>query len=252
MNDNIRKIVSQFIKVSPDQITDNTMIDRGAVGSSVIFHRMFSKLAEAGMVIQDYHSIKTFGDLFKDQNIKASVSNISSNNSLMPDRINASSREVALAVGIDMENINAMPLANDFREEAFYQQNFTSTEISYCILQQNPYASFAGLFAAKEAILKTDNRLMELPFNKIEIKHDLRGKPFFKDYAISISHTAEMAVSIAMNNAQHSLMTVSNNLEAKNNVKGNSNNQNLIMGIAALALIVSLTALGLTIFKAVV
>jgi phosphopantetheine--protein transferase-like protein len=202
MNENIKEIVGQFVKKSPESITDNTVIDRSAVGSSVLFHRMFAKLADAGLIIRDYHGIKTFSDLLNHQ-ASDKLPNLSfPDNYLNPaySQRYGNEEEFSLAVGIDLENIDAMPIADDFRENSFYKQNFSSSEIAYCILQPNPYASFAGLFAAKEAITKTDNRLIELPFSQIEIQHDLRGKPFFKDYAISISHTETLAVSVALNN----------------------------------------------------
>lgn len=250
MNENIRKIVGQFIKTSPDNITDDTIIDRRAVGSSIIFHRMFAKLVDAGMVVHDYHSIKTFGDLMRHQNLKEANAGALPLNSLARVNKGFDSKDVALAVGIDMESINAMPLADDFREDTFYQQNFSASEISYCILQHNPYASFAGLFAAKEAIAKTDNKYMELPFNLIEIKHDLKGKPYFKDYAISISHTEAMAVSVVLNNSlAGTIPATHNNFTSEDSPPAKTQNNNLALGLSALALLVSVAAFGLIILR---
>jgi holo-[acyl-carrier protein] synthase len=216
---------------------------------------MFAKLADAGMVVVNYHSIKTFGDLLTHE-----ISDKSDDNSTPGNSFNSGDAyryrnvaEVALAVGIDMENIDAMPKANDFRENSFYKQNFSSSEISYCILQPNPYASFAGLFAAKEAIAKTDSKFIELPFSQIEIQHDLKGKPYFKDYAISISHTESVAVSVALNNSQIANMPVSENILIPEIAKTETpKSQYLIIGLAAFAFVFSLAALGLIFFKSLV
>jgi phosphopantetheinyl transferase (holo-ACP synthase) len=96
-----------------------------------------------------------------------------------------------------------MPVTNDFREDIFYTMNFSTTEISYCILQTNPYASFAGLFAAKEAIVKADNRFKTIEFKNIPVQHLSNGKPFHEGFNISVAHTGEIAVAVAVSILQN-------------------------------------------------
>ena len=56
----------------------------------------------------------------------------------------------------------------------------------------------AGLFAAKEALVKADNRLMGRAFNSIVIEHAPDGKPLYEGFQISISHTDTLAVAVAV------------------------------------------------------
>ena len=86
----------------------------------------------------------------------------------------------------------------DYREDEFYKQNFSTSEIAWCILQSQPLASFAGKFAAKEAIVKADNVYATLPIHQIEILNTPNGKPQFKGFQISISHTPSTAVAVAI------------------------------------------------------
>lgn len=53
-------------------------------------------------------------------------------------------------VGVDTELISEFPYWN----QAFVEKNFTSEEIAYCTKQPSPQASFAGRWAAKEAVFK--------------------------------------------------------------------------------------------------
>ncbi|KAL7423471.1 fatty acid synthase alpha subunit Lsd1 [Cryptotrichosporon argae] len=52
-------------------------------------------------------------------------------------------------VGVDTELIASVPTSSTFRE-----RNFTADEIAYCLAAPNPAASFAGRWAAKEAVFK--------------------------------------------------------------------------------------------------
>lgn len=196
MEEKIKHIVSQYIKVPAEQITDQTVIDRSAVASSIILHRMYAQLANESVVINDYTIVRTFGQLIA--NINGKQVHVSLNEPVTPtvpiENVNAPS------VGIDTENISSMPVVKDFREHSFYMMNFAPTEIAYCILQTNPYASFAGLFAAKEAIVKADNSYKNKTFNSIKIDHLPEGKPVHTGFQISISHTNDTAVAVAVKN----------------------------------------------------
>jgi phosphopantetheine--protein transferase-like protein len=202
MENKIKKIVSLYIKVPADQITANTVVDRSAVASSILLHRMYAALSAEGIVIENYWDIKNFGNLL--QQVKGdhirSFEVISDNTIeyILPAFENQSS---AAGIGIDMEEIKSLPLVNDFREDEFYKMNFTEQEISYCILQADSIASFAGLFAAKEAIVKADNNYLHKTFNSIFIDHLPNGKPYHPSFQLSISHTNELAIAVAMANS---------------------------------------------------
>jgi phosphopantetheine--protein transferase-like protein len=102
-------------------------------------------------------------------------------------------------VGLDIEDVASLPEAEDYREHFFYRDNFSPAEIAHCLLQGNVRASFCGIWAAKEAILKselkptTSARLID-----IQITYDDSGRPTHPSCYISISHTAHTAVAVCL------------------------------------------------------
>ncbi len=91
---------------------------------------------------------------------------------------------------------------------------FTEAEITECETRGNPAMSFAGRFAAKEAILKAlGTGLRGLKWVDIEVVSNCLGQPEVHlsgpalelavslniyDVRVSISHTREMAIAFAM------------------------------------------------------
>ena len=101
------------------------------------------------------------------------------------------------AVGIDIESVESLPHADDYREHPFYRDHFTPAEIAYCVRQRDVRASFCGTWAAKEAILKSGLVPMgNGDLKAIEISRDEVGRPTFLRCAISISHTPLTAVAV--------------------------------------------------------
>ena len=204
MQEKIKEILSVFLKIPEEQINGTTVIDRSAVNSSILLHRMYAKLAAEGVVVQDYQQLRTFGELLKrlggDTDYAAILPAASAANQVNEQGISwlPGIEKDNTGIGIDIEMVSAMPVTGDFREDAFYTMNFSVTEIAYCILQPNPYASFAGLFAAKEAIVKADNTFKKTAFKHIPVQHLSNGKPFHAGFTISVSHTDEMAVAVAV------------------------------------------------------
>jgi phosphopantetheine--protein transferase-like protein len=103
------------------------------------------------------------------------------------------------AVGVDIEHVSTLPQADDYRTHPFFAENFSKAEIVHCIESGNPRLSFAGLWAAKEAIAKAcglDARLGAL--SRIEIGHDDTGRPMCGFGSISISHAGEIAIAVCL------------------------------------------------------
>jgi phosphopantetheine--protein transferase-like protein len=202
MEEKIKEIIAVFIKVPAGQIGPATAIGRSALGSSILVHRMFAKLAEAGWVGDNYSDIKVYADLWPAGRPAAALpfvpSDISNAATTLPTMEIMQQAEALPGVGIDMEEISAMPETQDFRSTEFYRMNFSPAEIAYCILQPDPYSSFAGLFAAKEAIFKADPQFRGRPFNTIAIDHSTEGKPLCPGFGLSVSHAGGMAVAIAV------------------------------------------------------
>tara|TARA_Y100001970_G_C14030462_1_gene748319 strand:- start:572 stop:790 length:219 start_codon:yes stop_codon:yes gene_type:complete len=64
MNEELKLIIGKFLKISHDQISDNTIIDTTVLKGSILFHRMISRINDLyGIEIKDYSVIKTYKDL---------------------------------------------------------------------------------------------------------------------------------------------------------------------------------------------
>lgn len=189
----IKEIIASFVRQDPGEISGHTIMDRTAMQSSIHIHRMYAALAAAGVRVENHSEIRTFGDLQR-------AAGMSGDAPPRPTvaRIHSKKESGGLSVGIDIEELINFAAVSDYREDAFYQQNFSSAEIAWCILQSNPLASFGGKFAAKEAIIKADNDYRNIPFNRIEILNMPNGCPQFEGFSISISHTPTTAVAVAV------------------------------------------------------
>ncbi len=79
-----------------------------------------------------------------------------------------------MRVGIDLIEIERIRRALE-RYPGFRERCFTEAEIAYCDSRRNPAQSYAGRFAAKEAVGKALGRGVPFTWREIEIAG--RGKP---------------------------------------------------------------------------
>ncbi|MEO8416163.1 MAG: 4'-phosphopantetheinyl transferase superfamily protein [Ginsengibacter sp.] len=235
MIDTVKKIISEHTKISIEQLQPGTEIGRSAVGNSIILHRMYAAMAKEGIEIPGYQEIKTFGDL-----VNRMQGTPESQNHHEVISFNSKYADVATGIGIDIEEIAKMPLVDDFRNDAFYTMNFTPEEISYCVVMPGPYASFAGLFAAKEAIVKADNLYREFSFDKIFIDHLPGGKPVFGGFSISIAHAQNIAVAVAIKNM--AVKEVSPQMEI-------TKNNSPAFLVSVIALVIAFIAICISLYK---
>lgn len=111
-------------------------------------------------------------------------------------------------IGIDIENIKRFKNLSNHLIERVYTKN----EIEYCNSHTNSHIHFAGMWCAKEAVVKALNDL-SLTVSEIEILHKSSGSPYvnispklqqyfednsIKNIHISISHTDTIATAIAI------------------------------------------------------
>jgi holo-[acyl-carrier protein] synthase len=117
-----------------------------------------------------------------------------------------------IGCGIDLVKIERIEKIIKKWGNNFILRIFTSSEKEYCEKKKgNKYQSYAGKFAAKEALLKALGLgLREANWKEIEIKNDKLGQPIIntsgklknissikgvRKYFISISHTKEYAIA---------------------------------------------------------
>jgi len=255
-----KEIIATFLKVNPAEINKNTLIDNSAIQGSVLIRRMYSILSSEGYHVADQSNIKTYGDFLKALNsntiTKPPVLN-DKKESIIDQKVEYN--DSSLQVGIDIEDIINMPITTDYREHIFYTDNFSQKEISYCILQANPRASFAGKFALKEAIVKADNSYLKAPFKDIEILNNKNGKPVFKGFSLSVSHTKNQAIAIAIKGSV--VIETKNVIQdqiSKNDTKQTIQSTKTTMEyikpnnkLNYLSIILSLTAVSIVIFQSI-
>ena len=113
--------------------------------------------------------------------------------------------------GIDIIEVVRIKNNIETNQEKFLNRIYTSKEIEYCESKKmNKYQSYAGKFAAKEAIFKAIstflNNKFQVEWKDIEVLNNSDAKPFVCinnkieeikkcKIDISISHTSTMAVA---------------------------------------------------------
>jgi phosphopantetheine--protein transferase-like protein len=105
---------------------------------------------------------------------------------------------------IEVRRFRNKPLNDD--NASFYNSIFTESELGYCMKYSDPYPHIAGIFAAKESIMKCLRKPLKM--SDIEITHNEYGKPIAVvncrkktiRVRISISHTRSLAIAMAITN----------------------------------------------------
>jgi len=110
---------------------------------------------------------------------------------------------VAASLGVDIVDIRRIRDAAR-RRPRFLSRVFTPEEIAYCQAKSDPWPHFAVRFAAKEAVWKAAG-VSGIFLKDISVSSDGSGKPSAlirgrrsPDVAISLSHSRDYAVAVAM------------------------------------------------------
>ncbi len=107
-------------------------------------------------------------------------------------------------LGIDVIEIERFASFKKNSNNRFLLNNYSKAELNYCFSFKNPKSHLVGIFSAKEAVFKTLGR-DDILFSLIEIRRNRSGKlevwiknRYQKSIFISISHTAKIAIAIAI------------------------------------------------------
>jgi phosphopantetheine--protein transferase-like protein len=123
---------------------------------------------------------------------------------LRNDRINSRPEtDIFPKLGVDIQSISELMKnieSGDLKANHEVLHLFTLREISYAQSRPNPLETLAGVFAAKEAIRKCRHGSAISPeeFRAIEVLPDADGQPTAAGYQISISHSGDAAVAVAL------------------------------------------------------
>ncbi len=109
------------------------------------------------------------------------------------------SSKTELSVGIDIQSCSELfpERIKDLKGSEELLKIFTLREIAYAENKPDAFTTLTGLFAAKEAVIKANN-LSPKKLNEIEIQFNEDGKPFLSHYEISISHSLDFAIAVAV------------------------------------------------------
>ena len=107
-------------------------------------------------------------------------------------------------IGIDIASIERFKKIGE-EDFASWRRTFSESEWQYSFSRANPAECLAGIFAAKEAIMKALGGEFVGRFDLIEITHLSDGMPIAKiknvddkKVHISVSHDGGMAVAVAV------------------------------------------------------
>jgi len=107
-------------------------------------------------------------------------------------------------IGIDIIDIERF---TKLSQEDFSHWNsvFTQSEWDYGFNASNPARALAGIFSAKESVMKSVGDELMKQFSRIQVSHEANGKPIIEidgkkqdNIHVSISHDSNMAVAVAI------------------------------------------------------
>jgi phosphopantetheinyl transferase (holo-ACP synthase) len=102
-------------------------------------------------------------------------------------------------IGLEIVALADLPDAENYADHEFYYENFSASEIAYSIHRASAKASFAGLLAAKRALVKSAETIGVFEgLRRIEIAHDAEGRPTYPGCLLSISHADAIAIAVAL------------------------------------------------------
>jgi len=202
--ENLKAVVSELMQVPVEAVNASTLFS-GLLATSLGRARLDAALrSRFGIANSGVYTVKTFGDLCRIVGTEVSEGNISgptTSPNQIPSAIPGSNHS-GMAVGVDIQSVDALPEAADYWEAEFYQQHFTRQEIAYALLQPNPRENFASAWCAKEALRKADGRWLDIDWQLTELTHTSSGAPMLNSgdqtipCSVSLSHTAGLAVAV--------------------------------------------------------
>ena len=106
-------------------------------------------------------------------------------------------------MGIDLIGITKVEKILERHGEKFLEKVFTEVEIKYIEEKHFMPQTVAGIYAAKEAMLKElGTGIGEYSLKDVEVFHDEKGRPYGKAgdklFDISISHEGDYGVAVAL------------------------------------------------------
>jgi phosphopantetheine--protein transferase-like protein len=206
-NEQLRETVATMLKLTPDQIRPETSLSD--LDTSLGGARLKIALKRLGVSLPNSFSLTTYGNLeeFLSGNPpRPALPSKPNAGACVTQPVSSASALNGLQVGIDVQDVAALPVAADYWGHEFYTGNFDKSEIAYAVVQSEPRVHFAGFWCAKEALRKCDPTYGQVSFDSIVVMHEQDGKPYLirqtpsgavrLPHSLSVSHTAQLATAI--------------------------------------------------------
>jgi phosphopantetheine--protein transferase-like protein len=200
----IRTLIATMLMVSPAEIVDTTSM--ASLNTSLGSAKVRLGLKRLGLALPAGAKPATFGGLLAALSGESAAA--AGSLSAPPARPASPLASGTLQVGLDVEEIGALPAAVDYWEHEFYRESFSRSEIAYAVLQPEPRIHFAGFWCAKEALRKCDPGFAGAEPKLTAVAHDPNGRPYLTlisegdperlPHAVSISHTSDVATAVVV------------------------------------------------------
>jgi phosphopantetheine--protein transferase-like protein len=207
MRDEIRGMIATMLMVAPAEMQDGSSL--AALNTSLGSARLRLGLKRLGLALPAGAAPATFGGLLaalEGNGVAVATEKVAI--VALPAVTPVVRGAAGLQVGLDVEEIGALPAASDYWEHEFYRGSFARAEIAYAVQQPEPRVHLAGFWCAKEALRKCDPLFAKVEFCRIAVAHDASGQPYLTLdsssgterllHAVSISHTADVAAAVVV------------------------------------------------------
>jgi phosphopantetheinyl transferase (holo-ACP synthase) len=206
--DELRGMVATMLMLPPDQVGPETSL--ASLDNSLGGAKLKLGLKRLGLSSPVASSPATFGELEAALfgKLQAKDSPAPKSGEVDPTIVSAQPVLTGLQVGIDVQDVRSLPVADDYWEHEFYVGMFGKSEIAYAVVKSEPRTHLAAYWCAKEALRKCDPSFIKVGFETTVVAHEPDGRPYMQwqspsgpvrlPHALSLSHTGELATAIVI------------------------------------------------------
>jgi len=206
--DQLREMVAKMLRLPPEQVAPETSV--ASLDTSLGGAKLKLGLRRLGLYLPTAFSPATVGELeaalFGKVPVKAPAA--PSTGEIDTTMVRAHAALAGVQVGIDVQDVHSLPVADDYWEHEFYAGMFGKSEIAYAVVQSEPRTHLAGYWCAKEALRKCDPSFIKVGFESTVVAHEQDGRPYLQwqtpsgpvrlPHALSLSHTGELAIAVVI------------------------------------------------------
>ncbi len=212
--DNLLRIIAEISGKKKEEINPVSNLNTLKISSSIGILKLQSalerefkkKLSPLSLNMNAVMIAKQLGVKVNDNQIKAEKNVKAEKQSIKSyDVEKYKSNLVDFFLGVDIEEVENLPKAANFRTHEFYSTQFNDAELSYTMLMPDPYIHLCGMFCAKESLKKSAPELIDIPMNEIIVSHNSAKRPAIRtthndlnlkyQFKVSISHTEKYATA---------------------------------------------------------